>query len=133
VRPLGEPQSWNNSRLLYQSARDRPEVRNVKTTQQGGPRGAGSRDRGGEEGRAPNRAPTPALSHTRKCWVGGRGAKLTPKPGELGTGKLVPSEVGMGARNLAKGIVQRTRRKTREEKLVREEEREIDWSVAQAQ
>ena len=57
------------------------EVRNVKTTQQGGPRGAGSRDRGGEEGRAPNRAPTPALSHTRKCWVGGRGAKLTPKPG----------------------------------------------------
>lgn len=50
---------------------------------------------------------------------------MTPKPGELGTGKLVPSEVGMGARNLMKAIAQRTRRKTREEKLVREGEREI--------
>lgn len=63
----------------------------------------------------------------------GRGAKLTPKPGELGTGKLVPSEVGMGARNLVKATAQRTRRKTREEKLVREGEREKEWSVAQPQ
>lgn len=57
---------------------------------------------------------------------GGKGAKLTRKPGELGTGKLVPSEVGMGARNLAKALAQRTRGKTREEKVAREGEREID-------
>lgn len=40
---------------------------------------------------------------------------MTPKPGELGAGELVPSEVAVGARNLAKTRAQRTRQKTREE------------------
>lgn len=66
---------------------------NLKKARLGGPRGAGSRGRGGEEGRTrtkhqPQLCPVPGSAG----W-GGREAELTPKPGEVGTGKLMPPEM----------------------------------------